>query len=169
MISAMPSAHRACTLLSALLLAFGTSCASDAAAPTSQASSAQPASTVSSPPTTAVPPDLALPAVTPDEISRTVYLPKTQTMSSTARRAATAGRPYTLDAACLSASPGRVIRYEVLSTGQDANVPVASGDLPCDGSVIRNSMPLPATGIQVNLGPDLTDVTAAYAVIAPST
>ncbi|MFI7429793.1 hypothetical protein ACIBPB_22605 [Micromonospora sp. NPDC049836] len=110
-----------------------------------------------------------MPAVTPDEVSRIVYIAKTQTMLSTARRAATAGQPYTLDAACLSATPGRVLRYEVLSTGQDAKVPVASGDLPCDGSVLRNGTPLPATGIQISLGPDLSDVTAAYAVITPST
>lgn len=167
MISAMPPAHRAFTLLSALLLGGGASCTSQEAPPTSHASSAQPASTGSSLPAVEALPALPIPPVTSGEISRVVYTPaKTD---SVLRGEARTGQQYALEAACVSAIPGRIITYEVLSSKQNSNTPVFSGELPCDGNVIKNSTPLPATAIQISLGPDLSGVTSAYAVITPST
>ncbi|MFG1659922.1 hypothetical protein ACGFIY_25635 [Micromonospora chersina] len=162
----MPPSHRAFTFLSALLIAGSTSCTSHDAAPTSPA---QPASTAPTLPTAEASRVLSIPPVTPDEISRVVYTAKTHNTDSVVRAEARTGQLYALDAACTSATPGRVITYEVVSSKPNSNVPVASGELPCDGNVMRNSTPLPATAIQISLGPDLTGVTSAYAVIAPST
>lgn len=169
MIGGMPPSRRVFTLLSALLLAGSAGCTGQDTAPTSQASPAQPAGTVPPLPTASAPQVLSVPPVTPDEISRVVYTAKTQTMDRTLRREARTGRQYALDAACVAASPGRVIRYEVFSSKPNSLTPVVSGDLPCDGDVIRMSTPLPATAIQISLGPDLAGVTSAYAVIAPET
>ncbi|MFG3690964.1 hypothetical protein [Micromonospora sp. NPDC047740] len=119
-------------------------------------------------PTAEVPQALSVPPVTSEEISRAVYTAKTQTMDSSARGIARAGQQYALDAACISATPGRVIKYELLSSKPNSNTPVASGELPCDGHGIKNVTPLPPTATQINLGPDLTGVTSAYAVITPS-
>lgn len=159
MIGAMPHAHRAFTLLSALLLAGGASCASHEAPPDAHTSSAQPASTGSSPPPTEAPPALPIPPVTSGEISRVVYT--TDKRDSVLREETRTGQRYAIEAACVSAIPGRIIGYEVLSSKQNLNTPVFSGELPCDGNVIKNSTPLPATAIQINLGPDLTGVTSA--------
>ncbi|AXH89888.1 hypothetical protein ACFWDZ_08180 [Micromonospora aurantiaca] len=169
MISVMPPSHRAFTFLSALLLAGSTSCTSHDASPTSQASPSQPASTVSSLPTAEAPQVLSVPPVTSDEISRAVYTAKTQRMDATMRGEAHAGQQYALDAACTSATPGKVIKYELLSSKSNSTALVASGELPCDGHAIKNVTPLPATAIQISLGPDLADVTSAYAIITPST
>lgn len=124
---------------------------------------------MSSQPTAESPQVLSVPPVTSDEISRAVYSAKTQTMDAAMRREARTGQQYALDAACISATPGRVIKYELLSSKSNSVTPVASGDLPCDGHAIKNVTPLPATAIRINLGPDLTDVMSAYAVITPST
>jgi hypothetical protein len=108
---------------------------------------------------------LSVPPVTTGEISRVVYTAETDTTESAVRSQARIGRQYALEAACVSATPGRVIRYEVLSSKPDSNTPVASDELACDGQVTRTELPLPATAIQITLGPDLTGVTSAYAVI----
>ncbi|WP_328853233.1 hypothetical protein OG994_11925 [Micromonospora globbae] len=120
-------------------------------------------------PTAEAPQALSVPPVTSDEISRVVYTATTQTMDRAVRAEARTGQQYALDAACISAVPGRAIKYELLSSKPNPNTPVASGELPCDGNAIRNSMPLPAAAIQVSLGPDLAGVASAYAVIKPLT
>ncbi|WP_207921370.1 hypothetical protein, partial [Micromonospora sp. KC721] len=96
------------------------------------------------------------------ELSRVVYLAKTQKVDAVTRREARTDQRYVLDAACTSVTPGRKITYELLSSNES----VASGDLPCDGNVMRTSPTLPATAIQISLA-DLDGVTAAYAVITP--
>ncbi|MGW4297380.1 hypothetical protein ACWEH1_30710 [Micromonospora chersina] len=144
----MPPSHRAFTILSALLLAGSTSCTGHDAAPTSPARPAQSASAAPTQLTTEASRVLSIPPVTSNEISRVVYTAKTHNTDSVVRAEARTGQLYALDAACTSATPGRVIKYEVLSSKPDSNVPVASGELPCDGNVMRNSTPLPATAIQ---------------------
>ena len=163
----MTPSQRAFAVLSALVLVGGAGCTSGDVSPPPQAGPAQSASAVPSPSTAEAPRVLSVPPVTPDEISRVVYTAETQRADSVVRGEARTGQQYAFDAACTSTPPGRVLTYELFSSKQDAKVSVSSGELPCDGTVLRNTAPLPATAIQISLGPELTGVTSAYAIITP--
>ncbi|MET7835549.1 hypothetical protein ABZS44_22320 [Micromonospora sediminicola] len=161
----MPRSYRCALVLSVALLAAVTGCTDQPDAPPP---AAPPVSGGAPTPGPVAPTAVAAPPVTPGELSRTVWTAGGR-MDRTIRAKAHAGREYALDAACVSTTPGHAIRYELRSATATANTPVASGDLPCDGGTVRDSSPLPATAVQIDLGPDLTGVTSAWAVLRPVT
>jgi hypothetical protein len=109
-----------------------------------------------------------VPAVTSGEISRVVYTARNRTVKHVSQGEARVGRRYELVTACISDNGERIVKYELLSSEPGSDTSVVSSEMTCDGEVTSISLPLPATGIQIALGPGLSGVKSAYAVLTIS-
>ncbi|WP_229074499.1 hypothetical protein [Actinoplanes sp. DH11] len=89
---------------------------------------------------------------------------------TTLRRNARAGQQYGVQAACTSATSGKTLSVEVRSGRPGASAdPIATAEIPCDGTMTVNGLgTLPAEQIIVYLQGDQSDVTSAYAIVAPT-
>ncbi|HWS34399.1 MAG TPA: hypothetical protein VN408_16860 [Actinoplanes sp.] len=126
-----------------------------------------PPTAATSTPATALQP----PAVVPGELSRRVVSRKDGHLDSksTLHRSARKGHEYGIQAACTSTTSGTALSVEVRSGKPGAaDVALATGTIPCDGTVTVNGVgTLPAEPILVYLHGDQSGVPSAYAILAP--
>ncbi|MCW2139943.1 hypothetical protein BXY51_004507 [Actinoplanes cyaneus] len=104
------------------------------------------------------------------ELSRVVAGTGNDRRVSTIRRKARADQEYWVHAACSSATPGKMLSIEVQSgaPGSSGNV-LATVEIACDATPTANWIgTLPAELFAVYLRGDPSDVSSAYALVAPA-
>lgn len=113
------------------------------------------------------------PAVASGELTRAVFSREggTPGRGSSINGTARSGVEYEVRGTCTASNPDHVVAYDIQIAKADSSEPsVASGMIPCDGSETVDGLSALPSSVPLTIRiTGLSDVTHAYAIVAPRT